>query len=326
MTYLLVGRRNPLTLLFLALILMPLVSSQFGYEDVELFFSDRGVVNVSRGGFNVGTGSITTWGPNWVWEDACSSPSSWNIIGGPLATETLFEVECYSKCSFASIAWRIKAWAGLNAMLIEINATADDDSSFAGLAWDYEVPVALYRGKTVYALFPNGSTVKIALREEHVPGNWSLYYSSGGVGWIVPFEDGGGIVVAVFGDLWPSGMDLEVQDLREWSGNTYTLRNWFFYSIDMTAGQRLRVLVYLYPYSNNETLAQAKASIVGVMQRFSIGESLSTIKADLIRALKLEEAAAERRSAGPPPFMVVYVVVVAIVGVVISYALLKRRR
>jgi len=134
-----------------------------------------------------------------------------------------------------------------------------------------------------------------------VPGNWTIAYFTGGVGWIVPFEEGGGLLLAVFGDIWPTGMDLEVQDFREWGGTSYALRNWLFFDLAMYKGQRLRILVYIRPYTNETVLEDAKALVRDVMDRLAWGESLTTIREYVVASLELEEAAAVRRMQGCHP-------------------------
>lgn len=313
-------------ILLLIALMLPIASSQYRYGDVEVVFTDRGAITVTRGAITIGTSNFRTWGPDWSWAATCSEQSDWNIVSSPTATETIVSVECSSRCSFASISWRVRAWIGLDALLMEINATADDDSSFAGVAWDFELPIAFFKGKSVEALFPNGSTVTVKLREEHVPGNWTIAYFTGGVGWIVPFEEGGGLLIAVFGDIWPTGMDLEVQDFREWGGTSYALRNWLFFDLTMFKGQRLRILVYVHPYANETELEEAKALVRDVMNRLAWGESLTTIREYIVSGLKLEEAAIIRRTQGPPLMFIAFLAFIIVAGTLISYVLLKGRR
>jgi len=319
-------RRLALPPVLILLALIPLAYSQYKFDGIEVNFSDRGVFSISYGGFTMGTGLFKTWGPNWDWVDACSIQSSWTLLRGATATETTVSTDCYSSCYFARIGWSVRGWAGLNAIVVEINATADADSNFAGVAWDLEVPVAFFRGKTVKALLSNRSEVEALLREEHIPGNWTVYYFTNGIGWIVPFDEERGVLVATFGDVWPSGMDLEVQDQREWGGSTYALRSWLFYNFQMTKGQLLRLLVYVHPYQSGEDLEQARSKAFSIIDRLAMGESLSDIKAELINELNLEEAATVRRAASPPIMLIAFMAFITVIGVAILYILLKGRR
>lgn len=318
--------RRAVLILLLLLALLPLASSQYRFGGLEVLFTDRGAITVSRGGIDLGTSNFRTWGPGWTWASSCSEQSGWNIVKYPAATETTVSAECSSRCEFAAISWSAKAWIGLYSLLVEINATAADDSRFAGVAWDFELPIAFFKGNTVYALFANGSTVPVKLREEHVPENWTIAYFSGGAGWIVPLGEGEGLLIAVFGDVWPNGMDLEVQDFREWGGTIYALRNWLFFDFYMTKGQRLRILAYMHPYVNETELEEAKEVVKNVMDRLSWGESLSTVKNDLIAGLELERAAIERRRQGPPPMLIALLAFIIISGTLLAYVLLKGRR
>jgi len=215
---------------------------------------------------------------------------------------------------------------GLRAMLLEINATADGDTRFAGVAWDCHIPIPAFRGGSVYALLSNGFLLPAHLREEHVPGSWTIFYASGGVGWVVPIEDESGILVAVFGDLWPSGIDLEVQDYREWGSNVYSLRNWLFTDFYMAEGQRIRALMYLYFYSSSDELERAEERVIEMAARLAQGEDVDSIKAEIMKSLMLEEAAAERRRQGPPPALLAFLAFVAATGAVIAYAIFRGRR
>jgi len=118
-------------------------SAQPNYRVGPLLFaiSNRGVVRISGEGFNLGTGSLMSWGPGWQWVDSCSWQDSWSLVSGPTGSEVEYEVECYAKCAFAEFRPKVKYWVGANATLLEVNLTVVSDSSFAGMAWTLQIPI-----------------------------------------------------------------------------------------------------------------------------------------------------------------------------------------
>jgi hypothetical protein len=226
------------------------------------------------------------------------------------------------------VSWRERSWLGLDSFLIELNLTADADSNFAGMAWDFDLPISLFAGKNVTLLLANGTKVSVKLREEHIPGTWVIDGSAypNGVGWVIPYDGDRGLVVAVLGDTWPNGLSVHAEDNRQWGGNTYSLRNWLFFDLQMPKGVIIRLLVYVQPYSSQDELEIGLSRIreaVGMLQN---GESSDAVKSFLISAMNLEEAATARKARGPPLMLIVYAAIAVVAVVVIAFAMLKRRR
>lgn len=300
-------------------------SAQPNYQVGPLLFaiSNRGAVRISGEGFNLGTGSLMSWGPGWQWVDSCSWQDSWSLVSGPTGSEVEYEVECYAKCVFAEFRPKVKYWVGANATLLEVNLTVVSDSSFAGMAWTLQIPIERFAGKTIYAIKADGSLVPLKLREQHVPGQASLFSTDNAVGWLIPATNETGLVIAVASDLWPQGIMISVDDEREWAGGTYALRNWLSQQFQLPANQRLRFLVYFTPYSGDPQPAVQKA--VEVSRALAKGSTLDEVKAAVIGELGVEEARAARVSptALYAPYAVLAAAAVAAVAVV--YTFMRRR-
>jgi hypothetical protein len=322
------SRKLLLCLLTSATLVALLVFAQtIEYDGMEAFFSSKGVLNVRHEGFTKTTGVFKTWGPNWQWVDACSYQDNWVSLKASMGDiEANFEGAF--QCAFAKVSWRESSWLGLDSFLIELNMTADEDSSFAGMSWDFDLPISLFAGKNVTLLLANGTKVSVKLREEHIPGTWVIDGSAypNGVGWVIPYDGDRGLVVAVLGDTWPNGLSVHAEDNRQWGGNTYSLRNWLFFDLQMPKGVIIRLLVYVQPYSSQDELEIGLSRIreaVGMLQN---GESSDAVKSFLISAMNLEEAATARKARGPPLMLIVYAAIAVVAVVVIAFAMLKRRR
>lgn len=297
------------------------------YDGVEVFFSTKGVVNVRHEGFTKTTGVFKTWGPNWQWIGACSYQDDWISLKADMGdVEASFEGAF--QCDFAKVSWRERSWLGLDSFLVELNMTADEDSTFAGLAWDFDLPISLFQGKRVTLLLSNGTEVSVKLREEHIPGTWVIDGSAypNGVGWVIPYDGDKGLVVAVLGDTWPNGLSVHAEDNRQWGGNAYSLRNWLFFDLQMPKGVIIRLLVYVQPYSSQDELEIGLSRIREAVKMLQNGESSDAVKSFLISAMNLEEAATARKARGPPLMLIVYAAIAVIAVVVIAFAMLKRRR
>jgi hypothetical protein len=314
---------------FLALVALAalLVFAQVEYDGIEVAFSTKGVVTVRHEGFTKTTGVFKTWGPNWQWVDACSYQDNWASLKASMGdVEASFEGAF--QCAFAKVSWRERSWLGLDSFLIELNMTADEVSSFAGMSWDFDLPISLFAGKNVTLLLANGTKVSVKLRREHIPGTWVIDGSAypNGVGWMIPYDSDRGLAVAVLGDTWPTGMSVHAEDNRQWGGNTYSLRNWLFFNLQMPKGVIIRLLVYVKPYSSQDEMEIGLSRIreaVGMLQN---GESSDVVKSFLISEMNLEEAAAARKARGPPLMLIVYAAIAVVAVVVIAFAMLKRRR
>jgi len=314
-----------LTLLTLAALLA--FAQVVEYDGVEVFFSTKGVVNIRHEGFTKTMGIFKTWGPNWQWIGACSWQDDWISLKADMGdVEASFEGAF--QCDFAKVSWKEGAWLGLDSFLIELNLTADEDSNFAGLAWDFDLPVPLFAGKRVQLLLSDGTEVSVKLREEHIPGTWVIDGSShpNGVGWVIPYDGDKGLVVAAFGDTWPNGMSVHAEDNRQWGGNTYSLRSWLFFDLHMPKGVMIRLLIYVHPYSSQDEMEIGLSRIREVVRMLQEGESSDAIKSFLISAMNLEEAAAARKARGPPLMLIVYAAIAVVAVAVIAFALLRRRR
>jgi len=307
------------------LIALATASAQPNYWVGPFLFaiSNRGAVRIGGEGFNLGTGSLMSWGPGWQWVDSCSWQDSWSLVSGPTGSEVEYEVECYARCAFAEFRPKVKYWVGTNATLLEVNLTVVSDSSFAGMAWTLQIPIERFAGKTIYAIKADGSLVPLKLREQHVPGQAGLFSTDSAVGWLIPAINETGLVIAVVSDLWPQGIMISVDDEREWAGGTYALRNWLSQQFQLPANQRLRFLVYFASYRGDPQPAVQKA--VGISQALAEGSTLDDVKATVIGELGVEEARAARVSptALYTPYAFLAAAVVAVLVVV--YAFTKRR-
>ncbi|MCD6358018.1 MAG: hypothetical protein DRJ96_10070 [Thermoprotei archaeon] len=290
---------------------------------LELTISEAGMVNVYLEGVNVGTGSLMNWGPGWKWEDACSWEDSWSVVGTPSADEVTFEVECYAKCSYAELRPRLKYWMGLEAVLLEVNVTAEGDSEFAGMSWTLQIPISRFAGERIYVVLTNGSWVEVELREEHVPGNFSLVTLNGVACWVIPMGNDSGLVYSVLTDLWPQGISIAVEDEREWGGNTYALRNWISQYFSLYKGQLIRVLVYLRAYTGDP--GPAVNQVLAYTERVAMGESLSTLKRAIIEELNLEEARAARSNPVTTYMLAAFFAFTALLALLILYYFLRTR-
>jgi hypothetical protein len=322
------SRKLPLYLLAAATLAALLAFAQtIEYDGVEVFFSTKGVVNVRHEGFTKTTGIFKTWGPNWQWIGACSWQDDWVSLKASMG-DIDASFEGAFQCDFAKVSWRERAWLGLDSFLIELNLTADADSSFAGMAWDFDLPIPLFAGKRVTLLLSNGTQVSVKLREEHIPGTWVIDGSAypNGVGWVIPYDGDRGLVVAVLGDTWPNGLSVHAEDNRQWGGNTYSLRNWLFFNFQMPKGVIVRLLVYVHPYSSQDELEIGLSRVREAVRMLQNGESSDAVKSFLISAMNLEEAAAARKARGPPLMLIVYAAIAVVAVAVIAFALLKRGR
>lgn len=302
-----------------------LALAQYKFGNIEVNFNNKGIVTVSYDNIVRVTGGFNTWGPNWSWESACSYQNNWNALQYKLG-DVEGEFSGAFQCSFARASWSEKAWIGVNAVLIELNITATQESSFAGMAWDYDLPVGIFKGMEVTMLFANGSSANVRLREEHVPGVWVIIFQSGTVGWIVPFNEKAGVVLAVFGDAWPTGMDAQIEDEREWGGTVYALRSWLFFNFALSEGQMLRILAYMQPYTTAEERETAVLKVKEVTERLASGHDVELIKKWLIEDMRLEEAAELRRAQGPPPMLIAYIGVAVVSVAVLLFVLARARR
>jgi hypothetical protein len=322
------SRKLPLYLLAAATLAALLAFAQtIEYDGVEVFFSTKGVVSVRHEGFTKTTGIFKTWGPNWQWIGACSWQDDWVSLKASMG-DIDASFEGVFQCDFAKVSWRERAWLGLDSFLIELNLTADADSSFAGMAWDFDLPIPLFAGKRVTLLLSNGTQVSVKLREEHIPGTWAIDGSAypNGVGWVIPYDGDRGLVVAVLGDTWPDGLSVHAEDNRQWGGNTYSLRNWLFFNFQMPKGVIVRLLVYVHPYSSQDELEIGLSRVREAVRMLQNGESSDAVKSFLISAMNLEEAAAARKARGPPLMLIVYAAIAVVAVAVIAFALLKRGR
>jgi len=236
------------------------------------------------------------------------------------------------QCSFAKVSWKERAWLGVDSFLIELNMTADEDSSFKAMACDFELPILLFAGKNVTLLLSDGTQVSVELRKDHIWGEPAINGSvhPNGVGWVIPYDEDKGLVVAVLGDLWPDGMNVVAVDSREWYGNIYSLRSWLFFDFQMPKGVTIRLLIYVHPYLNREELGIGLSRVREAVRMLREGESSDAVKSFLISAMNLEEAAAARRARGPPITLIVmlaaHAVIAAMAAAIIVYILPKRKK
>jgi len=289
--------------------------------DVTFIISSRGSLTVKDLSGNIGLGSLMNWGPAWSWESACSWQDSWSRVSGPTGTEKVFYMENFCRCTYAELQFGVKYWIGTEALVLEVNATATQDSEFAGMSWTFQIPISRFAGKTIYVVLRDGSRVPVNLRSEHVPGNVTLAYNEETAGWIIPADGEKGVVLGVFSDLWPQGVTTAVEDEREWQGTTYALRNWLSQYFTLSEGQTIRAVVYVAPYTG-ENLDARVNQLLQFAGELSSGSSLTEVKAGMIATLKIEEGA----EAGIPYAMVVAVALVAIAVLAALFYVVRARR
>ena len=321
--------------LFALIVLAALLAfAQVEYDGIEVSFGSAGTVTVEHERLAKTTGHVYAWGPGWRWEDSCSYQGSWAVQPWRSSvSEVEARFEGVFQCSFAKVSWKEGAWLGADSFLFELNMTADEDSRFNAIAWDFELPINLFAGKNVTLLLFNNTEVPVVLRRNHVPTmpaiNGSVYPN--GVGWVIPYDGDRGLVVAVLGDTWPTGMSVVAVDNREWQGSTYSLRSWLFIDdFQMSKGVIVRLLVYVHPYSSRDKLEVGLSRVREAVRILQNGEGTDAVKSFLISAMNLEEAAVARKAHGPPLTLVVmliaYTVIAAIAATIIIYALPKRKR
>lgn len=300
-----------------------LVSAQPNYEVGPLLFmvSSRGAVRISGEGFNIGTGSLMSWGPAWQWQDACSWQDSWSLVSGPKGSRHDFEVECYARCDFATFRPKVRYLFGRNGSLIEINVTAVTDSSFSGMSWTLQLSIDRFAGRTIFVILPDGSTLPVTLREHHVPGQAGFFSIGQAAGWIIPVADNVGLVFSVFTDLYPQGIPQSIDDEREWAGGTYALRNWLGQQFQIPADQTLRFIVVLYPYKGDP--APYVSKVVSAISELSRGASLEEVKTMLINDLGVE---LEQPMTSPLGSGLLFVVLFAAAAFILLFLILVRRR
>ncbi|MEM1928892.1 MAG: hypothetical protein QW394_03925 [Thermofilaceae archaeon] len=323
-------RRRLLALLpLLPALLLPfaLAQPEYNVADLQVVFSTKGLMQVRHEGFVKSTGVFKTWGPNWQWIGACSWQDNWISLSAK-ADDVEASFSGVFQCAFADVSWSQIAWVGLDSLLLELNLTARSPSNFSGMSWDLDLPIALFAGKRVTILLMNGTEVSVKLREEHIPGTWVVEGSSfgNGFGWIVPYTEDMGLVLAVFGEAWPSGMSIHVEDNRQWGGNTYSLRNWLFFDLQLTPGILVRLLVYMRVYRSQDELSEAVRYIREIADMVQRGESADIIKGYLISQMNLEEARAARAGRGPPLMMIVYAGIAVVAVLILAFIVFKRRR
>ncbi|MEM2299120.1 MAG: hypothetical protein QXW23_06325 [Thermofilaceae archaeon] len=321
-------RRLQALLPLLLALLLPFVPAQPEYKvaDLQVVFSTDGIMQINHEGFTKSTGHFKTWGPSWQWIDACSLQDNWISLSAK-AGDVEASFNGVFQCAFADVSWSQIAWIGLDSLLLELNLTARNPSNFSGMSWDLDLPIALFSGRRVTILLMNGTEVSVKLREEHIPGTWVVEGSSfgNGFGWIVPYTEDMGLVLAVFGEAWPSGMNIHVEDNRQWGGNTYSLRNWLFFDLQLTPGILVRLLVYMRVYRSQDELSEAVRSIREIADMVQRGESADIIKGYLISQMALEEAATARAGQGPPLMLLVYAGIAAVAVVILAFILIRRR-
>jgi hypothetical protein len=310
-----------------------LAFAQVEYDSIEVSFGSTGTITVVHERLTKTTGHVYAWGPGWRWEESCSYQGSWAVQpwrSGTSEAEARFEG--VFQCSFAKVSWKVRAWLGVDSFLIELNMTADEDSRFKAIAWDFELPINLFAGKNVTLLLSNNTEVPVVLRRNHVPAMPAINGSSypNGVGWVIPYDGDRGLVVAVLGDTWPTGMNVVAVDNREWQGRTYSLRSWLFIDdFQMPKGVIVRLLVYVHPYSSRDELEVGLSRVREAVRMLQGGESSDAVKSFIISAMNLEEAAAARKARGPPLMLTVtltaYAIIAAIAATIIIFALPKRK-
>lgn len=324
-----VGRRAPAAILLLLLTLaLPLAQAQAEYSvgDLSVLFTTKGYMQVRHEGFVKSAAVFKTWGPAWQWVDACSWQDSW------ISLETkVGDVEAsfggVFQCTFADVSWSQSAWVGVDSLLLELELTANKLSNFSGMSWDLDLPITFFSGRNVTILLMDGTEVTVKLREEHIPGTWVIEGSAfaNGFGWVVPYTDELGLVMAVFGEAWPSGMSIHVEDNRQWGGNTYSLRSWLFFDFQMVPGILVRPLMFIKVYKSWDEMMEAVSFIREIAELVQRGESADAIKEHIISRMNLEEAAAARRAKGPPMMLIVYAGI-AVAAVLLLVIIVTRRR
>ncbi|MEM1508367.1 MAG: hypothetical protein QXY49_01870 [Thermofilaceae archaeon] len=299
--------------------------AQPNYEVGPLTFniSNRGVLGLSKEGISVGTGSLMNWGPGWSWVSACSSQSEWRLVSGPTGSETEVELECYARCEYAEIRPKVKYWLGLAESLLEINFTVVSDSSFSGLSWTLQLPINRFSGKNVYIALMNGSLIPVRLREESVPGEFQLTWMNEAIGYVVPVDEENGLIFSVISDAWPQGMPVSIDDEREWGGSVYSLRNWIAQQFTLSAGQTVRFIVYLLPYSNTPSSGVEKLALI--YGELSAGAPLNELKSKIISELSLQEVGEKRAGSALLYTLLAFVAVTVIAATIFVYLTAKKR-
>lgn len=322
------GRRTLAVMSLLLALLLPFALAQAEYNvgGLQVLFNAKGVMQVSHEGFVKSTGRFKTWGPGWNWIDACSLQDNWISLAAR-AGDTEASFNGVFQCAFADVSWNQTTWIGPNSLLLELNLAAQKLSNFSGLSWDLDLPISLFAGGQVTILLMNGTEVNVKLREMHVPGTWVIEGSAfdNGFGWIVPYTDEMGLVLAVFGEAWPTGMSVHVEDNRQWGGNTYSLRNWLFFDFQLTPGILVRLLVYIRVYRDFGELEEAVSFIREMGDMVQRGESVDVIKSHVISEMALRETAVGREARGLPLTLIVYAGV-AVVAVILLALILTRWR
>ncbi|MCS7104775.1 MAG: hypothetical protein NZ954_04340 [Thermofilaceae archaeon] len=313
-------------LLVLTILAQP-VFSQYEYDGVRVSLSNDGVIIFEHEAFTKSTGRFKTWGPAWSWEDACSLQDNWVSLHAD-AGDVEASFEGSFTCSFAQVSWREQAWFGVDSILLELTLSADKDSNFSGLAWDLDLPISLFAGQTVSIILMNKSIKTVKLRETHVPGTWVIEGSqySNGIGWVVPYTSETGLVLAVFGEAWPGGMSIHVEDNRQWGGTAYSLRNWLFFDLALPPGVLVKLYVYIRVYKSLEEVEAGIQLINELSEMIQRGVSGDSVKSYLIDQLNLEEAAAIRRARGPPTMLLAYAGIAVVATIVVVYSLTRKRK
>lgn len=317
------GRSLRACLLLLTLTALVLAQPTYTVGPLEFSVSEAGMLTIYLKGAAVGTGSLMSWGPGWRWEGDCSWEDSWSVVGTPSADEVTFEVECYAKCSFAELRPRLKYWVGTESALLEVNVTAEGDSEFAGMAWTLQIPISRFAGREIYLVMMNGSLIRVKLREEHVPGNFSLLFLSEVAGWVIPLDEERGLAYSVLTDLWPQGISISIDDEREWGGSTYALRNWISQYFSLHKGQLIRAVVYLRVYTGDPSAAVEE--VLSRAKMLTAGEPLSAVRSAIAEGLNLEEARAARSSPAVTYTLAAFFAFVVLLALMILYYLLRRR-
>lgn len=259
----------------------------------------------------------------WSWVGACSSQSEWRLVSGPAGSETEVELECHARCEYAEIRPKVKYWLGLTESLLEINFTVVSDSSFSGLSWTFQLPISSFSGKNVYIALMNGSLIPVKLREESVPGEFQLIWINEAIGYVIPIDEKSGLIFSVISDAWPQGMPVSIDDEREWGGSVYSLRNWIAQQFTLSAGQMVRFIVYLLPYSDTPSFGVEKlASIYGEL---SAGAPLDEVKLKIIGELGLQEVSEKKAGSAFLYTLLAFAAVTVIAATIFTYLAVKKR-
>ncbi|MEM3138404.1 MAG: hypothetical protein QW760_07790, partial [Thermofilaceae archaeon] len=247
----------------------------------------------------------------------------WRLVSGPTGSETEVELECYARCEYAEIRPKVKYWLGLAESLLEINFTVVSDSSFSGLSWTLQLPINRFSGKNVYIALMNGSLIPVRLREESVPGEFQLTWMNEAIGYVVPVDEENGLIFSVISDAWPQGMPVSIDDEREWGGSVYSLRNWIAQQFTLSAGQTVRFIVYLLPYSNTPSSGVEKLALI--YGELSAGAPLNELKSKIISELSLQEVGEKRAGSALLYTLLAFVAVTVIAATIFVYLTAKKR-